>query len=252
MAELAEAWLKLERGREHLKTLDDEVWRFHDDDPYAVVAEFDHERAQNVARFRKLKVIPHTRWGLIVGDAVHNARSALDYIAWRLAGSIIGDRDTLFPICRWPTQFDPFVKTRLARIHRTIVAEIRTLQPCFGPDPDRNPLWLLQELDARDKHKLIAVTDSVTRIQSISGTGKVTLPFDALQAPLQDKAILGAATTDQEVNVEFEFASYVALDSNVLGAELPASGLLRQIFWTVESVIERFERIFMGYPHLIP
>jgi hypothetical protein len=255
---LAEARLKLERGRKHLKTLDAEIQKFHegDNEPYTVVCEFDPERAQNVARFKVLKSIPQHSWGLILGDAVHNARSVLDYIAWRLAGSDPNDLLTLFHVCRHRAKFES-LRFRLKRLHPNAFAEIRDLQPYLSPDPNHSLLWLLEELDARDKHKLIAMTQSITRVHSFRGTGQILIPYPAIEEPAEDGTILAefAGSLGQNVDMEFEFASRVIFESGVLSA---ASGtydvmrILPEAFWCVETIIDYFERLMMGNPHWIP
>jgi hypothetical protein len=253
MSVLEEAWLKLRRGREHLDALDAEFRRFHDDEFYTVVGEYDPEQAKYLVRFKILKPIPQHRWGLVLGDAVHNARSALDYIAWRLAGSDPTDFATLFPICNHPAKFKSSER-RLRRMHPEIFAVIRDLQPYKRPDPSHHPLWLLEELDARDKHKLIAMTQSVTRVHSFHGRGQILIPYAAVEETIQDNAIL-AESSDPNVEMEFEFASKVVFDRNVISAASGDYSVIRCVegaFWAVECTINYFERIFMGYPHWIP
>jgi hypothetical protein len=250
---LEEARLKLGRGQEHLDTLDAELRRFHHNEPYTVVGEYDPDSAKYLARFKILKPIPRHGWGLILGDAVHNARSALDYIAWRLAGGDPTDLITLFPICNHPAKFKS-MQYRLKRMHPSVVAEIRDLQPYQRPDPKHDPLWLLEELDARDKHKLIAMTQSVTRAVSFDGRGDILIPYATFEQPVEDNAIL-AESTDPNVEMELAFSSSVIFDRNVISAASGDYSVIRCIteaFWAVECVIRRFERIFMGYPHLIP
>jgi hypothetical protein len=250
---LEEAWLKLARGREHLDTLDAEFRRFHDQPFYTVVSEYDSDKAKYLARFKILRSIPQHRWGLILGDAVHNARTALDYIAWRLAGSDPTDFATLFPICNHTAKFKSSER-RLERMHPEVVAIIRDLQPYKRPDPNHSIIWLLEELDAKDKHKLIAMTQSVTRVHSFRGKGDILIPYAAVEQPIEHNAIL-AESTDPNVEMEFELASKVIFDRIVLSA---ASGdysvirLVTEAFWAVETAIRFFERIFMGYPHWIP
>ena len=58
-----------------------------------------------------------------------------------------------------------------AELHKDALAEIARLQP-FQVHPGRNPkqelLWFLQELDARDKHKLVTMTKGMTHGASFS------------------------------------------------------------------------------------
>ena len=103
---LKECWHKLDRAKEHLKALDEEIGVFLDSKPAVVVREYDAQLPRYLFRVKSMRAIPQARWALIIGDCVHNLRSALDYIAWRLAGSDHEDRRTLFPICENPKQFE--------------------------------------------------------------------------------------------------------------------------------------------------
>jgi hypothetical protein len=120
---LDEARLKFRRGKEHLKALDDEFRRFHANETNGVVCEYDPERRQYVGRFKIFRPIPQHSWGLLLGDSVHNLRSALDYIAWRLAGSDPTDLKTLFPICIHPAKFQS-QRFRFGRIHPGSVGQL--------------------------------------------------------------------------------------------------------------------------------
>jgi hypothetical protein len=55
---LDEARLKLTRGKEHLKALDEEFARFHSSETYTVACEYDLKRGQYVARFKLLRPLP--------------------------------------------------------------------------------------------------------------------------------------------------------------------------------------------------
>src|SRR6185437_12800812 len=125
---LEEARLKFSHGKEHLEALNREFDRFYADETNGVDCEYDSERSKYVARFKIFRSIPQHSWGLLLGDSVHNVRSALDYIAWRLAGSDPSDLRTLFPICISPAKFHS-QRYRFKRIHPDAVAEIESMQP---------------------------------------------------------------------------------------------------------------------------
>jgi hypothetical protein len=254
---LEQSWLKFRRGKEHLDALDREFRTFCSADSYTVIHEYDAERTQNVLRFKMLKTAPQHTWGLILGDAVHNARSALDYIAWRLAGSDLSDVKTMFPIYRSIIQFD-HATWRLGRIHPDALAYIRTLQPYTRPDPNRSVLWMLQELDARDKHKLIAMTQSVTigaRFR-VDDPIPVTIPYAAVEGRIEHDTILAEypGPAKPQVNVEFDFLFGVLFEQGVLSASgnYQVGPCLEQIFEAVEVIITNFERLLAANPHWIP
>jgi hypothetical protein len=104
---------------------------------------------------------PSPRWGLLAGDAMHNARSALDHLACRLV-ELAGNtptRTTAFPI--WPDA--PETRKDTARFERTLKGmgsahqdSIRALQPYRNPGTwEAERLTALAALDNADKHQLL-------------------------------------------------------------------------------------------------
>jgi hypothetical protein len=106
------------------------------------------------------------RVGLIVGDCVHNLRSALDHIVYGMAerntpGRSDSDRRAgMFPICDTAQGFQRQVsKRRLNGVLTGAVKLIEGLQPTDRTDP----LWILGELDNFDKHRIITVVAALAR-----------------------------------------------------------------------------------------
>ena len=254
--DLEEARLKFRRGKEHLKALDDEFRRFHADETYGVACEYDSERSQYVGRFKICRPIPQHSWGLLLGDSVHNVRSALDYVAWRLAGSDPSDLATLFPICIHPAKFQS-QRFRFRRIHPDVIAEIESMQPYKRPDPIHSRLWLVEELDARDKHKLITMTQAITRVHSVRGKGQITIPYAAVEQPIEHDTVLVEfdGIPDENVEMEFEFASHVIFERGVVGDPRNTYGVIRcleEAYADVEKVINHFEELIIANPNLVP
>src|SRR5918995_3001656 len=94
---LAGVRLKIERARKHIRDLETETSAYLNSSPhpYQLRAEDDPATGDEVYRVRVLFPIPESI-PLIVGDAVHNLRSALDHLAWQLVESGGGEpgRDT--------------------------------------------------------------------------------------------------------------------------------------------------------------
>jgi hypothetical protein len=216
---LQESWHKLRRGKEHLYMLELETRKFWDSDPYTLDYERNGEEFPNLLRFKLSKPIPQHAWGLILGDCVHNTRTALDYIAWRLAGSHLNDRISQFPIY---SSEDDWNRTqwRFKRqpIHPDALAYIKTLQPYTRPDPKRTVLWLLQELDARDKHKLITMTEMITRAAHFNGSGQMLIPYQAVEGNIEDGTVIVEYADPPEacMNMEFKFAFRVKFERGLV------------------------------------
>jgi hypothetical protein len=154
---------KLDWAVQKLEILDGESKFWVDSQPLRVVDEFDDEAGCHVLRIRRSEFQPvdHWRLGLMVGDVVHNARSALDQAAWLLACRSnpvekLWEPDTArriaFPVTRDPGRF----KTHrvMPFLHEDAIAVLERLQPYQGG----NVPECLGHLDALwniDKHRVI-------------------------------------------------------------------------------------------------
>jgi hypothetical protein len=145
--------MKLIRADEHLKALNDEVTDFLAIHPYEVITQQDSPRG-NISAKVVYRYTPPDRLLMLIGDVLYNLRSALDHLAWSLAGTR-ADETTEFPI---------FCKERGflgqrggAKIHDMPAAAqtiIESLQPYkrSHSSPERTPLWLLQAANIENKH----------------------------------------------------------------------------------------------------
>jgi hypothetical protein len=153
---------KLDWAVQKLEALDLESKRWLESQPLRVVDEFDEEAGCHILRLHKTTVpADHLRMGLMVGDVVHNARSALDQAAWLLACRTNPVQELWepttgwkisFPITREPGRF----KTHrvLPFLHEDAIAVLEKLQPYQGGNiPDC--LGHLDLLWNIDKHRVI-------------------------------------------------------------------------------------------------
>lgn len=156
---------KVERAREHIDALQEEIAAFVADHPYDVVVEFDSETGEQIARVATVKE-PPLRWSIIFGELGHNLRSALDHLVYQLAiiaGSNPAKTKTSFPIytsCRayWtPRKSQPSPRdVALEGVSDNARALIDSAQPYHGGDSAQShPLATLAWLTNIDKHRLV-------------------------------------------------------------------------------------------------
>jgi hypothetical protein len=81
VATLEDAPLKLKRAHDNLATLKDNIRQFLDSQPCMVVGELEDDGAQH-AYYLYLRRQPPAYPGTIIGDVLHNLRSALNRIVW--------------------------------------------------------------------------------------------------------------------------------------------------------------------------
>jgi hypothetical protein len=154
--------LKVVRAREHLHALQRVEGRFFERSPFEITDDFNIETGQHVYRIRVLRDPPIRRFAALVGDCVHNLRSALDHLAWQLSedasGSNEADTTTQFPIFKTETGYDTRGINQIVRVGPGAATVIRLLQPFHDDLATLHPLWFIRELDNGDKHRKLAVS----------------------------------------------------------------------------------------------
>jgi hypothetical protein len=154
--DLTGSWAKLKWAKRHINQLRQEIAEAGKPNPESIPLR---------RQFEPDEVRDH--WGLIVGDAVHNLRSALDHLAWQLAlrhfnGVVPTDRKIVryiqFPIVSdkndWPTHIhrkymDPADADKLEQFQPFHLGPISRARGHFHPTEG---LALLSDID---KHRLI-------------------------------------------------------------------------------------------------
>ncbi len=192
--ELLGVELRLERAHEHIHALTHEARMFmmNPPQPYDTVTELDSDGIHYVTRARIIR-LPPMRMGMIVADAVHNLRSALDMIAWQLA--LAGpnpppddDTATAFPICTHPDAWEGnHTQRMIERIPDYAVQMIKSFQPYNRPNGLLR-LGFVQAFDNWAKHKTIPGLFSF-HTSRIRPTG----PYEIIEANI------GAAFEDGDV-----------------------------------------------------
>lgn len=160
MASLADPRMLMERAAEHLKAANTELRAFYDSDPVLFSTEVNDDVGWCIIRVAVTKP-PPPRIGVIVGDAAHNMRAALDHLAWQLALTQTPEPywRTEFPITDCATgdtrrQFNRVVQS----LPLAAVDIIEKLQPYnLGESAAKHPLWLLDKLCNIAKHVTIPV-----------------------------------------------------------------------------------------------
>lgn len=185
MPKLTGIFQKIDRSLEHLNTLNESVEGFfeeHGDRIYIVRGETNSQRTKHLLRPQLLVEFPLLYWGIIVGDAVHCLRSALDQLAYTLSLSPNGD--TAFPICTSEKDWVTKAPAMTWGIPKPLIAAIDQSQPYHrGDAANSHPLALLRGLSNTDKHREIPVTalipsDAEFVVRSTKGIasyGRITL-----------------------------------------------------------------------------
>ncbi|MGA8804861.1 MAG: hypothetical protein WB866_09235 [Solirubrobacterales bacterium] len=156
---------KLDRAIEHLETVKEACERFLKTQPFTVSTEFESEADCYVARFRQRREMP-IAVGVIVGEVVHDLRSALEHVAWLLATAHADDPAKLwekgtrekitFPVAKKREHFDSHSLMEFISVPAQRVLD--ELQPHTRGNPyqvERHPLAALHDFWNVDKHRVV-------------------------------------------------------------------------------------------------
>ncbi len=155
---------KIQRAQEHFTTLNHEILAYLKDCRDSARHPITINPQQSTIRVYFQPIAePGLQISVIVGDCVHNLRSAIDHIWKRL-----GQDDGNFPLycdIDGPNNWLLQGKRRIAGLPAEAQVIIDRLQPChLGKDAPTHPLAILNKLSNIDKHEAI----HLTRPQSVN------------------------------------------------------------------------------------
>lgn len=255
-ASLADPLARLQRADEHFEVHNRELEAFIDRDPLTITHELDQDKGLLVVR-ANVSETPPLRFGLILGDALHNLRAALDNLAYQLVvhGSGVAPAETAFigfPIVFNERDFERYGRKRVSGARKPHVAFIESVQPY----PERTTatsraLEALHSYNNRDKHRAIHVTFGVFADPEKAArsfrrepvTEEFVFEFDPVGfgKPLEDGMDVAHLRflppgSQPEVNMESTLPVEIAFGERGLSMKkLPA------IRWEVERLILRFQ-----------
>lgn len=228
----------MHRAKLHIEAVAQPIQRWLQSDAYTLAEHFEPKTGDHVLEAKITKPLGQD-WPLIIGDAVHNLRSALDHIAYQLAldsyqaqhpGEAIPlghQRRIMFPVVA--TSNDPklsvddfyaqVIKGQLRYVPPEAAAAIEALQPYkrSPSDPAGDPLWIVNELDAIDKHRKlhpVAVANPLRHLAIGGGNVHIKL-LDIKGGPVEnDREIMRwniEAIGGQSVQMDRHFSRHIAL-----------------------------------------
>ncbi len=200
---------------------------------------------------------------LLVGDCIHNARSALDHLVFQLAilnkASVASASKTSFPVCLTPGEFKNAVRHKVAPfISAMALAEIEKLQPYATKDGESDIIWVLSQLDIIDKHRLLIVTASRFKPTGFSikvPTGeKFSHEINSVNwKPSEDGAevlrfdLSNAIKKPGEVNVKVETSISIHISNTGLACDgMAICPVVGDCIQHVINIVDGFERAFFA------
>jgi hypothetical protein len=257
--------LKLGRAEEHLKNLEGEIAAYVHSDPYEAVRMTNCQQHSDCWRYvLRLSPPPPTPLALILGDAVHNMRSALDHLAVALAGRDDAAFPIIIPDIEHPeTAIDEQARKSLEKsaanfknlvrgMDRQAVKIIRDYQPFRSP-PDvirrTHALAVVAHVDNADKHRQLVLLANGLRGGSITrARGEVLVQATASNTMIPDGAEVAhfrwdrvPPLQDSEVQVEIHGAPTVAVDVGLDSGYMELSDLWGTLIYLRDSIVPDLE-----------
>jgi hypothetical protein len=163
---------KVERAMKHIRDLNALLVGFSESDFYAVRVEEYKGRNHVVIDFRKQ--FPVDDAALIIGDALHNLRSALDIMYYQAFHETSGitDHRTKFPFRdEWEelvSAIDGGLKEKGLSDHPSAAKIRNVIVDVIQPHMTGNyPLWALHDMNITDKHQLLIPVFKIMRFTDI-------------------------------------------------------------------------------------
>lgn len=239
---------KIERANEHIQDLEARIQAFRGTNPYGVVAEDDPHSGYRTYKAKVNRPIPGD-FSLVIGDALHNLRTALDHLAWQLveSNSAIPDRETCFPIYQGAPKDESQFARKVKGMSPGAVDIVKAVQPYQTGD---DTLWHLSELDNMDKHRISLKAASSRQpafllpidIHALRAGGIINIPgsFEFCGGiDLEDGAVLARARLLAD-NVEFELTFEIAFGKSTVVEGQPVLPMLHQQSHLVNDIVNQF------------
>jgi hypothetical protein len=249
---------KIERASQHLRELEEKVAQWGDETPYRIDREVDPETEERILRLSVVRPPEVEDWGAIIGDVVHNLRSALDHLVCALVRQANPSHQcggTAFPVLLEEGGWEGALK-KLPGLDAWALRTIQGQQP-FSPGKRSgrdHPLWILNRLDNIDKHRTLHVADLFQYVPEISfnppGSAEVTRTHGG--GPMGDGAeLFRYRVTEQGAALQYnaQYGADVIFDDG----SGPATGMnvLVLLPWLsdhVQWIIDLFGYKYFGGP----
>jgi hypothetical protein len=249
---------KVERAKEHIRYLNDEIVAARERKTHTIETEVDKNTYTIVKRLRVHDQLP-VRWAVVVGEVASNLRTALDHVVWELvrANKQTGDTRTEFPVF-WSAK--EYKANGVRKIKGTVApaqAIVDGLQPYHRGDGfAADPLYRLHHLNLEDKHRTLNLVRAAAVVRGMPGivpTGPIAyVDYYSIQTPgtvhaLEDGAeLLRLEVSPHNINVQVHLhvSVFIAFDQAGPGQGEAVIPLLTQLADFTERVIELFNPFF--------
>jgi hypothetical protein len=242
--DLSGCFAKIERAKKHIGEFNTEKIYFLGSDPYVVITKFNPESDATESIMGPMPNIPASM-AAIVGDAIQNLRSALDYMAAELVISAGNDPKRIyFPICETSEKYVAESEGKTKGMPPEAKKLIDLIEPYEGGHG--NDLWYLHALNNTDKHRLLmSVSGNVAQQVMLSLSPEGNRFTTLVSCPgLNEGDILGSVSGNSEGQQRIQFTFDIAFSQPDSIAGEPVLQTLEYLAHMVETIVRDFKARF--------
>lgn len=249
MTKLLPSRLKIDRAKKHITDLEVILRQHTQTNPYRLVCEvkpasFASNRIMHHYRINTITPLPDDI-PLLIGDAIHNLRVALDLFAYDIITTNGGSKQfTGFPFEEEPGNYDAaLTKGKVAMVPDKIKKVFRAVEAYKGGRG--SDLWHMNKLDIIDKHRLLLATSDITGLAgdfSVGGGTSIN-SYISNQHP-EGYLVISDRPLVPHDNMALAFKVVLAERDHLSGQEVVH--LLRDLADQTLGVIEKFEAAIFG------
>ena len=246
---------KLHRAEEQINKITDVAHKLCNDVEQGIVREVRQDLGQQVWLYPGPPPTVLVEWSVILGEILHNLRSALDHLVWQLvlANGQTPGRHNKFPIFadhdKWLQEKVKFLKGVSIR-HEAMVGHLQPYTGGISLPFDVSMLKVLDELNNIEKHRHLILAVIVSKgIEPLDSQ----LDDSSTRSPLSGSFVIGKIETDRVLlrldNADMAIVPSFKVDVGIANTDLQGRTLPRildKCLRTVEGCVQ-FLTGPMGY-----
>jgi hypothetical protein len=159
--------LKIERAKHHINDLQSRVHEFETGNVHDVIIKPNADRGHDVLETRIVQAVP-TEFALVIGDALHNLKAALDLVVNEVVITRLGSSDdyTRFPVREDRKKLEAAVNgSQVAQASKAVASFIvDRVKPYYAGN---DTIWALHRLNILDKHRLLLPVMQINGVNDI-------------------------------------------------------------------------------------
>lgn len=164
LLDLSDASLKLERARKHIADIDTAIADLAASDGYRLIFNYDQGEGFVQVELQSLHEVDKSI-NAVIGDAVGNLRSSLDYIIGAVVKPLGGDSEKVtFPFADTKKGFEGEVRSPNLCLTDALITQFHELEAYQGGAGHR--LWAINKLRNIDKHRLLITVNQIAGIEA--------------------------------------------------------------------------------------